>query len=179
MSVTFSATMSNLVGWDVECVCGATFLSEGEQPMTRDQVETLLYSFRDNPRGLENCKDDDCYYYGIYSKAITEGPESDSVNVANGNSVPIFEALGLMHEGVTFEDVCAGSMPAEDFLGRILMHMAVAPVSAEKPTLVNQGARGAKEIVCGRPEGYVQDQLARLQAIAEFAVAQGRDIMWS
>lgn len=71
-----------------------------------------------------------------------------------------------------------GSMPAQDFLGRVLVAQAVNPADAGVPARVMPSEGGATMIDCGRREGYSEDRLGQLHELAEFAVSRGRTIQW-
>lgn len=195
MSVTFSAAMNPIIGFDLQCVCDARYLAEGEPLMSYEVALATLATVKAANRGLANCEDDDCFTYGIYTHAVEEGEVSPTLNMANGNSIAVLEALGLKSDEQSFEEVCCGGVTAEDFMGRVLMALAVAPVSAERPTVVevnaahanglgaHEGAvvvdRGPTMIHCGVGEGYVQDKLAALMDLATFCVEHNRDVVWS
>lgn len=172
--------MAPIIGWDLKCVCGARFLTPGQELFSSYEaaIEALIEVKASN-KGFKDCADDDCFIYGIFTHAVEEGEESPKVNMSNDNSVSVLSALGLMADTDTFEDVCCGSVQADDFLGRILMALAVAPESAERPTIVTANENSATLIECGRPAGYVQDRLQGLLRVAEFCRRNGRDVVWS
>lgn len=114
------------------------------------------------------CADPYCY---VDVTPVVVEPE---VQVSNVNSVSLLSVLGLGSDsGEDFSDTCLGSLPAEDFLGRVLLASAVAPVSAEVPTF-----REENMVFGGRVEGYVQGKLDALYDVALFAVENGREVMW-
>lgn len=182
MSVTFYPSPTTILGWDIECACGNTYLSEEQAPMTYKVVEATLARFKAENFSLVGCEED-CLYYGNWAKAIEDGPLAPEVNMANGNSYRVLEALGLMLDEGGFSEACVGSLPAEDFLGRVLMALAVAPRSAERPTYSVQGdesdTSSAVMIMCGVGEGYLQERLEELRTVAEFAVEENRKVLWS
>ena len=92
-----------------------------------------------------------------------------SVNMANANAAVVLDALGFA-EDVAAGDLC-GSVPAQDFLGRVLTGFGLAPTDPGRPATEDIGEHGARFIDCGRAPGYVQDRLGQLQALAEAAVA--------
>ena len=97
-------------------------------------------------------------------------PEAEDleINVSSANAVVLCDALGI---NLAEEGWC-GSLPAEDFLGRVLVALAVQPSDEGIPTHeVPTG--GVRWIECGRRPGYIQDRLAQLHELAEWAVAHG------
>lgn len=196
MSVSFFVAMAPIVGFDLECVCGTRYLTEGEEPMSQEVATATLVTVKAAGGGLSTCEDEDCFEYGIFLKALDGGPASPEVNMANGNVRPVLEALGLAPDGADFGDICCGSAEAEDFLGRVLMALGVAPVSAERPVqiwatadnlartsvegrLAYETPVGPTWVECGVPEGYVQTRLTQLLEVAAFAVECGREVCWS
>jgi hypothetical protein len=93
-------------------------------------------------------------------------PNELDVNMSNSNAATVCAALGL---DLNELDWC-GTLPAEDFLGRILVALAVSPVDAGVPVHEVPGP-GARFIECGRPEGYTQQRLGQLRELADWAVA--------
>lgn len=177
MSVTFSPSMAPIKGWNLECPCGATYREADDLFSSYDELLLVLQEQRVCRDLYEGC-DEDCLPYDVYSKAVEEGDEAPQVNMANSNARSLLEVLGLCKDGDEWEDVCCGSLEAEDFLGRVLMAEAVAPISPERPTYQETNGRGPAIIMGGREEGYVQNRLASLREVAEFAQAQGRTVIW-
>jgi len=99
-------------------------------------------------------------------------PEEVEVNMSNGNAVDVSAALGIDLE----PDWC-GSMPAEDFLGRVLVALAIAPADEGMPSYEHAGP-GARMIQGARPAGYLQDRLGQLHQLADWAVNNGAEIQW-
>jgi hypothetical protein len=97
--------------------------------------------------------------------------EDLSVNMSNANAARVCETLGIDLD----EEGWCGSLPAADFLGRVLMALAVLPVDAGVPWHEVPGP-GARMIECGRPEGYTQDRLGQLRELADWAVAHDAEI---
>jgi hypothetical protein len=108
-------------------------------------------------------------YWGVaavYAEPLVE------VNLANSNARGILELLGYDDN-----DLC-GHADADEFLGRVLVAMAIAPRDLCTPTSEELGGSGARIIMCGRPEGYHQRVLGDLRELAEYAVARGVSISW-
>ena len=94
-----------------------------------------------------------------------------SVNMSSSNAFRVCQSLGIDLE----DEGWCGGMTAEDFLGRVLVALAIEPVSAGIPSHEVPGP-GARMIDCGRPEGYLQDRLGQLRELADWAVANGAEI---
>jgi hypothetical protein len=92
--------------------------------------------------------------------------EDLSINMSNSNAARVASTLGI---DLDAEGWC-GSMDAKDFLGRVLVALALEPADAGMPSHeVPTG--GVRWVECGRPAGYAQERLAQLHALAEWAVA--------
>jgi hypothetical protein len=106
---------------------------------------------------------------------LTACPEADdlAVNVSSSNAVVLCAALGI---DLAAEGWC-GSLPAQDFLGRILVALAVSPTDAGVPTHELPREPGqVRWIECGRREGYTQERLAQLRELADWAIAHDAEI---
>ncbi|MEU3708368.1 hypothetical protein AB0E82_39530 [Streptomyces anulatus] len=99
------------------------------------------------------------------SVTFTAELAGEPVNMANANAARVLGALG-------YAEPC-GVDDAESFLGRVLIALAVDPVDAGRPAT----AKG-RLIDCGRPQGYVQERLGELRALAEFARERRLDVVW-
>lgn len=155
MSVTFSPTSDLTLPHTVSCHCGV-ISTHNTYAEAYDALQNTTLS----------C--DDPYCYLSVEPTLAE-PE---VNLSNYNADELFYTLGIV--GETFSDRCVGSMSPSDMLGRILLAQAVAPVSAEIPTIVEGNMTYG-----GRIEGYIQEKLASLYNIAIFAETHNREICWS
>lgn len=185
MSITFTAEMSAIIGQRIECACGThgpEFTDyEVAVEWLRDKKsapsvlaalgETRTYS-------LPGCTDDWCDVDSLYVVAVEEDPAPEA-NFANTNAIHLLQTLGLAPTPLTPDaDVYCGTIDAEDFLGRVLIALAVAPVDEGIPAHEVPGP-GAQFIDCGRRPGYTQEALAHLRDVADFAVARGRKVVWS
>jgi hypothetical protein len=94
-----------------------------------------------------------------------------SVNMSNTNAARVCETLGIDLDDLGW----CGSLPAADFLGRVLVALAVCPVDAGIPAHELSGT-SPRWIECGRPEGYLQDRLGQLRELADWAVAHDAEI---
>jgi hypothetical protein len=110
----------------------------------------------------------DCAECAAYGGPIREDLRVvRDLNLSNTNARRVLEALGFT------DDELFGELSAELFLGRILLADAVSPVDAGRPTIITGNV-----IECGTEEGYLQDRLARLRSLAEWAYANNATITW-
>lgn len=100
-------------------------------------------------------------------------PEAEhlEVNVSSSNAVVLCDALGI---NLAEEGWC-GSLPAGDFLGRVLLALAIQPADEGIPAH-ELPTGGVRWVECGRRPGYIQDRLAQLHELAQWAVAHGAEI---
>ena len=179
MSVTFTTTESAVIGFVAECGCSR---SRGVKFDSYDDAYMWLDMFNAAPYNLDGCTEDLCLEYPPSISPIHEGGTSPKVNMANGNVVGIFKVLGLLSDTPDSTDVDdafqGGSLSAEDFMGRIVIAEALAPISPARPTVESQSSQGARFIECGLPEGYVQERIADLRVVAEYGVSNNREIQW-
>ena len=177
MSVTFTTTESAVIGFVAECGHG-----QGVPFDSYEDASMWLEMFNAAPYNLDGCTDDLCLEYPPSISPVHEGGTSPKVNMANGNVVEIFKVLGLLSDAPDNADVDdafqGGSLSAEDFMGRIVIAEAMAPISPARPTVESQSSQGARFIECGLPEGYMQGRIADLRVVAEYAIANNRDIQW-
>jgi hypothetical protein len=188
MSTTFQPAPGKPVAFRVGCSC------EGNQgPTFATYVEAELYyiahDLRDSPLPAECLVG--CEYLGqegycetgwasikpVYAEI---GP---SLNVCNGNAITLLEALGIPTQvedgplGPIAVDAY-GSLPADDFLGRVLVAEALSVGDPGSLTETHEAEGQATLVVCGRPEGYVDTKLAILREIALWAQARGVEVQW-
>jgi hypothetical protein len=98
--------------------------------------------------------------------------EELAVNMSNSNAFRVCGTLGIDLE---FEGWC-GSLPAADFLGRVLLALAIEPVDAGVPSTVDAAPGRATFVDCGRAPGYTQERLGQLRTLADWAVAHNAEI---
>lgn len=181
MSVTFAPATTGTGTWEVRCYCAEFAPKVQAEFGSYSDASMWLSLYKAAPYALAGCTDEDCAIYGPHLSEVQVQQGAPSVNMSNSNAVSVMEALGLItsDSGEDF-DLC-GSLPAEDFEGRILMALAVAPVSAVRPTYTEGGAEGegALMVHCGRPEGYVQDRLNALREVVMFAREHDLSIDWA
>lgn len=122
------------------------------------------------------CADlDGCFIY-----EITSVPR---LIVSSANGAELLRVLGLQPEvevidGLFYQN-SEGSVSAQDFLGRVLMAQGVAPSDPGIPWHDDSRPGGARVIQCGRCPEYVDEKLIELEAIAQWAIAHGRNVQWS
>lgn len=96
------------------------------------------------------------------------------LNLSNTNAAPLLHCLDLVNrEDDGEEPDWIGSLPLDDFRGRLLIALAVAPEDPGRPTTLEQRTGGAVIIEGGRPAGYLQHRLRQLLDIADAAQAAG------
>ena len=113
----------------------------------------------------------------------TVSPEELEVNMSNSNAATVAATLGI---DLDAEGWC-GSVPAEDFLGRVLVALAVSPADEGMPSFqlapgdsagvfgtVREG--GPVFIQGARRPGYLQERLAQLHELALWAVEHGAEV---
>lgn len=111
----------------------------------------------------------------------TTSPEDLEVNMSNSNAHRVCQALGIELD----PDWC-GNSDAEVFLGRVLLALALSPADEGIPAHeIPFGVPGrpawtgqARFIECGHAPGYLQDRLAQLRELADWAVANQAVVMW-
>lgn len=96
-----------------------------------------------------------------------------SINMNNRNAALVSDALGNLFD----EFEWFGEMPASDFLGRVVMALAVAPKDEGMPSYEHTGP-GARVIEGARSPGYLQERLVQLHTLAEWAVANNANVWW-
>jgi hypothetical protein len=171
MSTTFYAEMSPIIGHRVHCNCEDV---AGETYGDYQDAGDRLVALREKQERLDGCTDEDCLYYGPYIQALEESP-SPEINVTSVNARALLDVLGITREECP--DLVGGEAP-DAFLGRVLMAQAVNPADAGVPAAEVPGP-GARFIDCGRDEGYIDERLGQLRTLAEFCVAEGREVVWA
>jgi GAF domain-containing protein len=117
-----------------------------------------------------------------------EALDGPSVNVSNTNAAHLLALLGLTPAGTSTERPdpfdcgdLSGALPADEFLGRVLIALAVNPADAGIPSTSEGGpGTGTAEVIdCGRRPGYSDERLDQLRTLAEAARDAGREVVWS
>lgn len=188
MSVTFRPTEGPIDHYSVECInCNVT---HSEEFATWDDAAEFTRAVREERATVTGCKGEEYYCSeAAFTNACETVGEVPETNVAVGNATDILDALGVDFRfeptpeeaandlfGIAGVELC-GTLNAEDFMGRVLTALALAPESAEIPS---HAAVGAPNIIRGhREEGYVQNRLRELHEIAQFAINHDRQVTWS
>lgn len=143
----------------ITCICGAW--SSGVVYPSYDMARMMLKEVK------PACAD----IYCDYAYALPQVVEPE-VQMSNSNAVSLFDVLAI-GVGEDFSDRCSGSLPAEDFLGRVLIAQGLNPTDAGSDTIAV-----GNFVDCGRPEGYIDSKLDSMRQVAEWAVANERNIVW-
>lgn len=159
MSVTFSPAMDTTVPHVVTCICGEW--TTGVVYPSYDMARMMLKDLK------PSCSD----LYCDYAYAVPEVSEPE-VQMSNSNAFMLLSLLGLALSE-DFSDYCSGSIPAEDFLGRVLLAQGLNPADAGSDTIVV-----GNMVDCGRPEGYTDAKLDAMREVADWAIANKREIVW-
>jgi hypothetical protein len=97
-----------------------------------------------------------------------------AVNMSSSSAATVASTLGI---DLDAEGWC-GDMPAQDFLGRVLVALALSPLDEGMPCYEVPGT-GARMIQGARRSGYLQERLAQLHELAVWAVKHNSDIRYS
>lgn len=123
---------------------------------------------------LVECEDEYCDNTR-YVQSVIETPE---LNMSNVNARFVLEMLG-------YKDTSdGGSASAEEFMGRVLMALAIAPHDEGVPahddsSYDSNGVRISGQLIQGgRPKGYLQDRLMELETVATWAAENNTTIVW-
>lgn len=177
MSVTFAPVTTGTGQWEARCYCVD---SADEQPMDKfasyEDAVQWLDSYKAAPYALPGCKDDFCLGVGPALYEVQAQKNAPKVNVSNRNAADLLDVLGIRSKERDWKSDLCGTLSADAFDGHILTALAVAPVSAERPTIESQ--KGPHMIDCGRPEGYIQTRLEELRDVAAFAREHGLAVSW-
>jgi hypothetical protein len=167
MSITFSTDRpAQRLGYSVCCYAYGTE-SDWLGPI-HPTVEAAGYDHQLAHRNAAEC-DANGASGNTFARFDTDA--DPSVNMSNTNALHILDTLGFP------EREYVGSTDAEDFLGRILLALAVAPHDAGIPSHVVPGP-GATVINGGREDGYTQRRLEQLRTLAEFARLHRANVTW-
>lgn len=112
-------------------------------------------------------------------------PNPLEVNMSNVNALRVADTLGFVLDPYQDGDLC-GSLIGEQFLGHVLVALALAPKDEGMPAHeLAPGDPGrpawsgeARWVVAERREGYLQDRLLALRDLAQWAVDHHADVTW-
>lgn len=181
MSITFTTAIGPLMGWAVSCACG-----EGVGPVVCNYAEAVAYltplvedeSLRSVLVGCEDGKL--CLMYRLSLTTLEATPPE--VNMSNNNAADIFASLGFISDDPALAAEAAevfhgGSLDAADFLGRVLFALAISPSDEGRPSFeMPRTEGGMMAIACGRRVGYIQTRLGELHDLAQWAIANNREV---
>jgi hypothetical protein len=167
MSVSFVPAFVEGVDVPSVVVCGCGDFRSEEFP-------SHAVAYLAMPAITPDCGDPYCVEIKFIEPAVSE-PE---VNVSNINAAELLDNLGIL-VGEDFSERCLGSIAAEDLRGRVLMALALLPEDEGMPAhQAGNTMFGLQVWTAPRPAGHTQNVLHRLLDVAEFALAQGRDVDW-
>ncbi|MEW1938793.1 hypothetical protein AB0331_15650 [Dietzia maris] len=176
MSVTFFPEEAPVVGYRV-----ADFSGGRDSELFADRADAVAarYAAESAGRVLPGCTDPEgiTSMGGYFVEAVTTDLDhAPRINISNINAVGVLELLGYAEDGEV--DLC-GSCGAEEFEGRVLTALALAPADAGVPAYETARAGGATVVECGRRPGYHQDILGRLHELATWSRDRQRTVCWS
>lgn len=181
MSTTFQVQAETL-GWAIECYANESGTGEviGEH--------FAKYADFVDARDLHMLSCEDCST-GCYAHQLTDLADAPEVNMHNRGSEKVLRALG--YSGA-FEDTSFGYADGREFLGRILIALGLAPHDEGTPSydlqpgefsgsaFIGFASESGPTINIGAvPEGDLQARLNNLRAVAQCAVDNGREVIWS
>ena len=164
VSVFAGAVEGVAVSSVLECGCG-----EWRSPAFASHAEA--YSALEAGSVVSACGDDYCVSMG--SLFVVPEVAEPEVNLSNLNAADVFPLLGISLEEW---DWC-GSTPAEDFKGRVLLALALAPEDlgrSPEPTVMF----GLLGTIAAREAGYTQARLTAMLEVADLAIARGTEVCW-
>lgn len=169
MSVSFVPAFVEGVAVPSVVVCGCRNFRSEVFPSREAAVLAL-------PSVTSSCTDEYCVSFD--TKFIDSAVSEPEVNVSNITAVELLDNLGIL-VGEDFSERCLGSISAADLKGRVLMALALLPEDEGMPAYETTNTMfGLKIWAAPRPAGHTQKVLHRLLDVAEFALAQGRDVDW-
>ncbi|MFE7485137.1 hypothetical protein [Streptomyces sp. NPDC057552] len=184
MSVTFTADWRPATQFAVTCGCErATALAVPHDTYEAASVEALSAGPVHN--ALPGCAMPEiCPEYPLHVHDVDPGGEfAPEVNLSERNASLLTDLLGFTAPETTgaprpprLDDGPAGDagqLPAVDFLGRVLVALALAP---EDEGL--DGYWDGRHHLGDRRAGYLQLRLAELRDLAQWCVDRGRNVAW-
>ncbi|MEU6331616.1 hypothetical protein ABZ851_30695 [Streptomyces sp. NPDC047049] len=173
MSVTFTPGHGITIAHVVTCGCpGATELAPRYGAWTDADDDAGRASAATQRTPLPGCEMPDiCPQYPLHAEEIdADGPVPD-VNIHNGTARLLLPLLGLPAADGT--DDAYGDLPAGDFVGRVLMALALAPQGAG-PRAERSGSTFVDHV-----PGHLRMRLDDLLHMAQWCVTHGRRVTWS
>ncbi|WP_394622365.1 hypothetical protein JNUCC0626_50380 (plasmid) [Lentzea sp. JNUCC 0626] len=178
MTVTFTAEMGAIVAHVITCTCKDAVAQAprfGDYADARDALLAipfaLDYGSSEHRSVLPGCTEPElCPDYPLSVHAI-EDLERPEVNVSNLNAAHLLYALGYGEPGEL--DELFGDATPEEFRGRVLTALALAPVDAGVPSY-----QDGNWIEGGRRPAYLQDRLTELLDLADWCAQHARPVQW-
>ncbi|RLK54436.1 hypothetical protein [Actinokineospora cianjurensis] len=178
MTVTFTAAMGAIVAHVITCVCNDAIAQAprfGDYADARDALLAIPFALEhdsgEHRALLAGCTEPElCPDYPLSVRAI-EDLERPEVNVSNLHAAHLLHALGYGELGRLGE--LFGDATPEEFRGRVLTALALAPVDMGVPSYQdgnwNEG---------GRQPTYFQDRLTELLDLADWCAQHARSVQW-
>lgn len=162
MSVTFSVE-SPILGWTITCSCGDVRLDGMHETyeaatgalatLKTDLTCSFCADFGDGPR----------------TDAVLLFDDAPSLNVSNANAGTLLRTLGLYDP----EGDLTGALSGKTLASRVMEARVLEPQDAGVPA-----SSIGIVIDCGRREGYIQDRLATLLEVANYAWDKDVEVYW-
>lgn len=111
------------------------------------------------------CVNEACREFSLHPQPVAPWHDA-SVYVSSTNGRELLALLGVPDD--------ATCLSAQDFLGRVLLALALIPVDLEIVDVVDGNL-----VYCGRPAGYLHLRLKELHDLASTAAHLERDVVWS
>ncbi|MEU6647697.1 hypothetical protein [Saccharomonospora sp. NPDC046836] len=198
MTVTFTAATAPAVGFVVTCGCDeATTRAQRFDDYRAAQAAADQTNAAPDQRGpLPGCSMPTvCPEYPLRAEPIDPDGTAPLINISNANAVVVLEALGSPSQPTApghqdlepFPDEVPGNgviipvtvvdaygeLAAEEFLGRVLTALALAPEDAGVPDI-----QFGRTHLGGRPAGYLQQVLRNLHDLAAWCATHERRVVW-
>jgi hypothetical protein len=177
MSVTFTARPGPIVGFTIACCREAALVAprygsydDAADALVKLRAHEGTSGQRRDP--LPGCAWPEFCPDGFLTIRSHEEHESPSVNVTDSNAALLHDTLG--YHGPD-DDLIAGTAGADEFAGRVLTALALAPADAGTPW----HEPTPRFIECGRRPGYLQHRLRELQELAEWCSWHQREVQWA
>ena len=177
MSVTFTAELGTIIAHVITCGCRDTISQVPRFGAYEDAADALLaLSARINAGDIRRQPLPGCALPGIcpeYPLSVypVEDLERPEVDVSRSNAVPLLHALG--YGELPEHEQLAGQASAEEFRGRVLTALALAPIDEGLPAEQN-----GRYFEGGRRRGYLQARLLRLHELADWCADHRRSVHW-
>ncbi|WP_070016928.1 hypothetical protein [Streptomyces nanshensis] len=204
MSLTFTASFQAPTAHVVTCGCDAATALAVRYASYEAACTALPAPGTPAGRALEGCEMPDiCPDYPLHVQGVDEGGDAPEVDLNDLNAVALLDLLGLPRgEDLAGELVASGravwpdedqaapeehgpaipipavdaygQLPAGDFLGRVLIALALTPQDAGR-----EGYWTGRHFRGGRTAGHLQLRLHELHALALWCAEHGREVAWS